>query len=92
VYHRFSNFEKMYRILKKNYDGVIIAILPEKNTFKNDSDVTAHRIDQLSKWIKAIVSHKELKNDILIDFFLRQNGDTPEFKKIIEDESLNKKN
>jgi len=92
VYHRYNDFEQLYKILKRNYDSVIIPMLPEKNTFKNDLDVTSNRIDQLSKWLKSVATHKELKNDILLDFFFRQNGDSPEFKKIIEDETLIKKN
>jgi len=67
VHHRFNDFENLYKILRNNYEGIIIARLPEKNLLKNDTALINNRKIQLSTWLKALASHKDIKNDLMFD-------------------------
>lgn len=70
VYHRYKDFEILYRNLTNTYQGLIISALPDKNYFKNDSEVIDHRKKHLTDWLKSLISNDKIRNDDFFNLFI----------------------
>ena len=78
MHRRFSDFEKFLSILREK-QGFVIPELPKKRWFNSSETVIETRRSELDVWIKTVVKCRELREDPLVDYFLKHQEGVNEF-------------